>query len=63
MKAILTHFELCEELEKIEETMLLEILDIHSDEIIEKFQDKIEENFEKLLEEVDNLNEEYDKDE
>lgn len=59
----LTHHELCEELEKMEETELLELLDITSKEIVEKFQDKIEDNFNKLIEEVDNLKEEIDLDE
>jgi len=59
----LTHHELCEELEKMEETELLELMDINSKEIVEKFQDKIEDNFDKLLEEDDNLKEEIDIDE
>jgi len=56
----LTFREVCEELQKIEETELLELLEIDSIELIEKFQDKIEDNFDKLLREVDNLNEEYE---
>lgn len=59
----LTFKELCEELCKMEETDLLELLDIESHEIVEKFEDKIEDNFDKLLEEVDNLTEEFDIDE
>lgn len=59
----LTFNELKEELCKMEETELLELLDIKSEEIIDKFQDKIEDNFDKLLEEVDNLKEEIDIDE
>ena len=47
----------------MEETELLELLDIESEEIVEKFQDKIEDNFDKLIEEVDNLKEEIDLDE
>ncbi len=58
MSRNLTHLELCEELTKLEETELLELLDITSEEIVSKFQDKIEDNFDKLIEEVDNLNEE-----
>lgn len=54
----LTFSELCEELHKFEETELLELLEINSEEIVDKFLDKIEDNFEKLIEEVDNLNEE-----
>ena len=56
----LTFQELCEELQKIEETELMELLEIDSIELIDKFQDKIEDNFDKLLKEVDNLNEEYE---
>lgn len=59
----LTHHELCEELENIEETELLELLNINSKEIVEKFQDKIEDNFDKLLLEVNDLKEEIDIDE
>ena len=47
----------------MEETELLELLDIESEEIVEKFQDKIEDNYDKLLVEVDNLKEEIDLDE
>ena len=47
----------------MEETELLELLDIESEEIVEKFEDKIEDNYDKLLEEVDNLKEEIDIDE
>ena len=56
----LTFLELCEELQKIEETELMELLEIDTIELIDKFQDKIEDNFDKLLREVDNLNEEYE---
>ena len=59
----LTFEELKEELCKMEETELLELLDIESEELVEKFQDKIEDNFDKLIEEVDNLKEEIDSDE
>ena len=47
----------------MDETELLELLDIESEEIVDKFQDKIEDNFDKLLEEVDNLKEEIEIDE
>ena len=45
----LTFVDLCEELKKLDETTLLELLDISSEEIIDKFQDKIEDNFDHLL--------------
>jgi hypothetical protein len=45
--------EVCEELTKIDETTLLEILDISSEEIVNKFQDKIEDNLEELSNDLD----------
>jgi hypothetical protein len=44
----LTFQEVCERLEDIDEITLLEVLDISSKDIIEKFQDKIEDNLEDL---------------
>ena len=40
--------ELAEKLKRQEETDLLEILEISSEEIVEKFMDKIEEEFDRL---------------
>ncbi len=40
--------ELKERLAMLDEVLLLEILDIHSDELVEAFEDKIEENQDKL---------------
>ena len=45
--------EVCEELTKIDETTLLEILDISSEDIVNKFQDKIEDNLEELSSDLD----------
>lgn len=45
---MLTFTDVCEELTKLDETTLLEVLEITSDEIVSKFQDKIEENLEEL---------------
>jgi TATA-box binding protein (TBP) (component of TFIID and TFIIIB) len=45
---MLTFKEVCEELSKLDETTLLEVLDITSNEIVNKFQDKIEEDLESL---------------
>ena len=53
----LTHHELCEELEKLDEVELLELLYITSQELVEKFQDKIEDNFDRLTKEIDDLTE------
>lgn len=44
----LTFNEICTELTRLDETTLLEVLDITSDEIVNKFQDKIEEQIESL---------------
>lgn len=40
--------ELKEKLSELDEVTLMEILDIHSDELVEAFEDKIEENQDKL---------------
>jgi hypothetical protein len=55
-----TFQELCEDLKKFDETTLLELLDISSEELVDKFQDKIEESLDRLLKETDNELEEYD---
>lgn len=58
---MITLRELIEKLKREEETSLMEILDIHSDELVERFIDKVEEKFEKLSLEYDDS--EYDEDE
>jgi len=45
---------------KFDETTLLELLNINSEELVDMFQDKIEENLDRLLKETDNELEEYD---
>ena len=55
-----TFQELCEDLKKFDETTLLELLNITSEELVDAFQDKIEENLDRLLKEIDNELEEYD---
>lgn len=49
----LTLKELQERLKRLDELSLLELLDITSEEIVEMFVDKIEDNFDRLLNEVD----------
>ena len=44
----MTFFELCEKLTMEEETVLLELLEITSEEIVERFQDRIEEKQETI---------------
>lgn len=55
-----TFQELCDDLKKFDETTLLELLNINSEDLVDKFQDKIEENLDRLLKETDNELEEYD---
>lgn len=52
----MTFNDLCKRLQAIEETILLELLDINSEEIVNRFTDKIEEKRDYLEEdlEVDN---------
>ncbi len=52
-KTPLTHLELLERLKQIDETSLLEILEIYSDELVDRFQDKIERKREYLLGELE----------
>jgi len=47
-----TFSELCEELKRIDETTLLELLEISSEEIVDKFEDKIEDKLDDLLDNV-----------
>lgn len=58
-----TVHELCDYLESIDEVDLLELLDITSEELVAKFKDKIEDQFEYLLSELDNLNKEEEENE
>jgi hypothetical protein len=55
-----TFQELCDDLKKFDETTLLELLNINSEDLVDMFQDKIEENLDRLLKETDNELEEYD---
>lgn len=56
----LTLLELQERLKRLDEISLLELLDITSEEIVEMFIDRIEDNYDRLLEEVDYDGEEED---
>lgn len=40
--------ELKEKLSELDEVSLMELLDIHSDELVEAFEDRIEDNIDKL---------------
>lgn len=48
----LTLEELKERLAMLDEITLMELLDIHSDELVEAFEDRIEEQQDKLTKEV-----------
>ena len=48
----LTFEELKEKLSMLDEITLLELLNIHSDEIVERFEDYVEDNQDKLTKEV-----------
>jgi len=50
---MITLTELEEKLKREEECSLLEILDITSEDIVDRFNDKIEEKYESLAEEFD----------
>ncbi|CAB4147927.1 hypothetical protein UFOVP507_57 [uncultured Caudovirales phage] len=49
----LTLVELKERLTSLDEVVLLELLNISSEELVKAFSDEIEENFESLLDSVD----------
>jgi anion-transporting ArsA/GET3 family ATPase len=54
----LTIYELQDKLKEIDELSLLEILNIDSEEIVEKFVDKIEEKYETLVRSFEDENDE-----
>jgi hypothetical protein len=45
---MLTLDDLCEKLKQIDEISLMEVLEINSDELVERFVDKIEDRIEEL---------------
>jgi len=49
----LTFEELKDKLQRVDEVTLLELLDIRSDDIIERFEDFIEDKQEQLLKEIE----------
>jgi hypothetical protein len=55
-----TFYELCEDLKKLDEITLMELLNLTSEEIVDAFQDKIEDNFDRLSKEINNELEDYD---
>lgn len=49
----LTFEELKEKLKQVDEVTLLEVLGIHSDDLVERFEDYIEEQQDKLMREIE----------
>ena len=49
----LTFGELKEKLQRVDEVTLLELLEIRSDDIVERFEDFIEEQQDKLMREIE----------
>lgn len=49
---MLTIVDVCDRLKHIDEVSLLEVLDIASEDIVERFIDKIEDNYDDLAEEL-----------
>lgn len=58
---MLTIIDVCDRLKHIDEVSLLEVLDIASEDIVDRFGDKVEENYEHLAEELADAD--YDDDE
>jgi hypothetical protein len=54
---MITFAELCDKLKQLDETTLMEILELHSDELVERCKDLIEEKYEYLID--DYLEEEF----
>jgi lipoate-protein ligase A len=52
--------EIKERLKRLDETLLLEVLEINSEEIVDRFEDKIEDRIEELEEELEDETEEQD---
>ena len=53
MSMNITFEELKEKLQRVDEVTLLELLEIRSDDIVERFEDFIEEQQEKLMREIE----------
>ena len=54
----LTFKEIKERLMQLDEVLLLEVLNINSEEIVERFEDKIEDDIERLEEELEEFSDE-----
>jgi hypothetical protein len=57
---MLTMIDVCDRLKHLDEVTLLEVLDIASEDIVDRFEDLIEDNYEDLAEEL--ADEDYERD-
>lgn len=55
----MTFAELCDRLTHVDEVSLLELLDISSEDIVERFEDRIEEKRDYFEEDLEDESEEY----
>ena len=53
---MLTFIDVCDRLKQQDEISILEILEITSDELVERFKDRIEENYDELAEDLGDIN-------
>ena len=49
---MLTFIDVCDRLKQQDEISILEILEINSDELVDRFKDKVEENYEELADDL-----------
>lgn len=55
----MTFTELCEKLKRIDEILLLEILEINSEEIVDRFEDRVDEKRDQIEEDMEDERQEY----
>ena len=55
---MITYAELCEKLKSLDETTLMELLELHADDLVERCKDIIEENYDYIIAQFEE--EEYD---
>ena len=49
---MLTFIDVCDRLKQQDEISILEILEINSDELVDRFKDRVEENYEELADDL-----------
>ena len=52
---MLTLRDLCDKLKRLDEVTLLEVLDISSEDIVDRFEDMIEEHYDQLEKELEDI--------